>query len=304
MIRLVGPPSFHDERALPPRGGVTESWPSSMLPFKAPEPERLALPIVRPCQLGILPFKGVTCPQKDDGAPAVAKNGTSAKSGKGEQKTGFEKFAESIALAGGLANLQLGEDIHDKDGHKFGVPGGKNPDGIKSAAAQAIAGTVAVAAVLITAGGADKKLFDALSKKAPLILSGGGKAAEEAAEKIIEAAVAKHGAHAVEDLAAAMAKNGTIGEYSVMAKFTKGLGARWQAHHILEVKMAQEFLEIKATDRLPAVILSDAEHKLITSRLAARRASVKSAEELWQVYLEVYKNNPTWLAAIRRYFGK
>ena len=112
-------------------------------------------------------------------------------------------------------------------------------------------------------------VFDALSKKGapPLIIRGGEKAAEEAAEKMIQAEVVK-GADAAHHLAEAMAKNGAIGEYSVMAKFTQGLGSRWQAHHILEVAVAKQ-MKIVATDRLPAVILSEA-----------------------------------WLEAIRGYFGK
>ncbi len=157
---------------------------------------------------------------------------------------------------------------------------------------------------MLTAGGADKKFFEALTKKTPVVITGSGKAAEEAAEKLIAQAVTKSATHGAEDLAGALAQNGAIGEYSVMARFTKGLGGRFQAHHILEVKMARDFLELSATDKLPAVILTDAEHKVITSRLAAKRASVQSAEDLWNVYLDVYKSHPTWLAAIRRYFGK
>ena len=305
VIRLTAPPPFHDEHSLPPKGGVTENWPTSVLPYREPPPERSVLPTVRPCQPGILPFKGVTCP-KTDSESLVAKGGDPAKNGKGEAKTPFEKFAENIALAGGLANLQLGEDIHDKDGHKYGVPGGKNPDGIKSATAQAVVGTVAIAAVVITAAGADKKILAALHKDAPkklLLLTGGGKTAEEAAEKIIQDAVVTHGANAVEDLAAAMANKGAIGEYSVMAKFTKGLGSRWQAHHILEVKMAERF-GLGATDRLPAVILSDAEHKAITKALAAEAARGNSRELLWEAYVKVYGTaHPTWLKAIASYFG-
>ncbi|MFO0589952.1 MAG: hypothetical protein U0441_20590, partial [Polyangiaceae bacterium] len=194
---------------------------------------------------------------------------------------------------------------HAKDGDKYGIPGGKNPDGIKSATAQAIAGTVAIAAVVITAGGADKKLLDTLSNKAapPVILAGGGKAAEEAAEKIIEKAVAQGGAHAMEDLAGAMAQRGVIGEYSVMAKFTKGLGARWQAHHILEVKFAKLF-NLGATDRLPAVILSEAEHKAFTAKLAKATAGVEDPKLLWEAYKKVYAGKDTWLKAIESYFVK
>ena len=305
VIRLMAPPPPQDEHSLPPKGGVTERWPTSVLPFKAPEsePPTLVLPQVKVCGGGVLPFKGATC-HKDESDSAVAKNGDPTKKGSGEPKTAFEKFAESIALGGGLLNLQLGEDIHDKDGSKYGVPGGKNKDGIQSATAQAVAGSLMVAAVVISAGGADKKLFDALSKKTPLILSGGGKAAEEAAEKIVDAAIAKYGAHGAEDLAAALAKNGAIGEYSVMAKFTKGLGSRWQAHHILEEALARKF-KLVASDRVPSIILSEAEHKLITAQLRlAGTAKAETPEALWAAYQVAYKGRAEWLAAIAGYFGK
>lgn len=86
-------------------------------------------------------------------------------------------------------------------------------------------------------------------------------------------------------------------------QFTKGLGARWQAHHILEVQVAKG-MEIAATERLPAVILSDAEHKAITKALAAEKTVQKTGEALWQSYQRVYANHPTWLRAIQGYFGK
>ena len=303
VIRLTAPPPFHDEHALPPKGGVTASWPSTVLPFREPKAPTSVLPTVQPCQPGILPFRGVTCP-KSESESAVAKGGDPAKKGTGEAKTPFEKFAENVALAGGLAQLQLGEDIHDKDGHKYGVPGGKNPDGIKSATAQAVAGGVGLVAVVITAAGADKKIFEALAKDgAPaLIIRGETKAAEEAAEKLIQAEVAK-GADAAHHLAEAMAKNGAIGEYSVMAKFTKGLGSRWQAHHILEVKFAKLF-NLGAAERLPAVILSEAEHKALTARLAKATAGVEDPKVLWEIYKKVYAGKDAWLKAIEGYFVK
>ena len=87
-----------------------------------------------------------------------------------------------------------------------------------------------------------------------------------------------------------------------MAKFTKGLGARWQAHHILEVKIAKNVLGLEAAERLPAVILSEAEHKALTARLATKTKIGMSPAEAWAAYQEVYAKYPTWLAAIQRYF--
>jgi hypothetical protein len=286
-----------------------------VLPWKKPELEppsvlptlkygQSLLPNAGPCTPGMLPFKGVTCPSPPtNAAEAKASSAEGEKKGEGAPKTAYEKVCEQLALAGGLANLQLGEDIHAKDGHKYGIPGGKNPGGIKSATAQAVVGSVLVAAAVITAGGFDKKLYDAMKKGAPMLIRGGGKAAEDAADKLIADAIAAHGKNAAEDLAGALAANGTIGEYSVMARFTKGLGSRWQAHHILEVSVAKE-MNITATERLPAVILNEAEHKAMTKRLAGLTRDAETLEEIWAAYQKAYKDHPTWLAVIRKYFGK
>jgi hypothetical protein len=162
-----------------------------------------------------------------------------------------------------------------------------------------------VAAAVITAGGFDKKLYDALKKGTPFFIRGGGKAAEQAAEKLVQDALAAHGIHGAEDLAAALAKNGVIGEYSVMAKFTQGLGARWQAHHILEDALAKKF-KLGLSERVPAVILSDVQHKAVTAELKALgTAEADSPAKLWQLYQSAYgKKHPTWLAAIKSYFVK
>lgn len=302
----------------PPKGGVTENWPRTVLPIRKEAPS--ILPSVASGH-GVLPVAGVdgkgtvlpmasARPQPPseppaDGAKDSAKEATGdgTKKGNGVEKTAYEKWCEQVGLLGGVANLQLSEDIKRLDGSKYGIPGGKNPDGIKSPTAQAAAGAVMVAAAVITAGGFDKKLYDALAKGTPIFIRGGGKAAEQAAEKLVQDAIAKYGVHGAEDLAAALAKNGAIGEYSVMAKFTQGLGAKWQAHHILEVKFANKYA-LGATDRIPSVILSEAEHKVFTARLAAKTQGVGNAKALWEVYKEVYAKRPLWLAAIESYFKK
>ena len=105
-------------------------------------------------------------------------------------------------------------------------------------------------------------------------------------------------------LADAMNKSGAIGEYSVMAKFTDGMGGRVQAHHILEVQMAKR-LKLGNTDKMPSVILTDAEHKAITAKLkTAETAKARSAQELWDVYRKAYHDHPDWLEAIKPYLMK
>ncbi len=89
-----------------------------------------------------------------------------------------------------------------------------------------------------------------------------------------------------------------------MKKFTDQLGGRWQAHHILEEAVARD-LRLGATDRIPAVILTEAEHKLITAELrAAGTAEAGSLPKLWKAYQKAYSKHPDWLAAIQSYFVK
>lgn len=312
------PPIVYPQKGAPlpplvpplPKGGVTEHWPHTLLPIRNEAPSVLpnvasghgVLPIAGLDSKGtVLPMVGTHRPPGETEPPGKGASTDSAKPGTGVQKTAYEKACEQIALAGGLTNLQLGEDIHRKDGSRYGIPGGRNPNGIKSPTAQAVAGAVLVTAAVITAGGFDKKLYDALRKGAPMFIQGSGKAAEQAADKLIEGAIVAHGKHGAEDLAAALAKNNAIGEYSVMARFTKGLGSRWQAHHLLEKSLANEF-KLGATDRIPSVILSEAEHKALTAKLAGRTKFADTPAELWEAYKLVYKDHPTWLAAIEPYF--
>ncbi len=104
-------------------------------------------------------------------------------------------------------------------------------------------------------------------------------------------------------LADALEKNGAIGPYEVMKQFTDKLGGRWQAHHILEAQWAKYF-KLGSAAKVPAVILTEAEHKRITAALAKATKEVKNSKQLWAAYQEVYEKYPTWLAAIRPYFVK
>ena len=113
----------------------------------------------------------------------------------------------------------------------------------------------------------------------------------------------KKAAERLAHLVDALHKNGAIGEYSVMAKFTEGFGGRVQAHHILEVQFAKRF-KLGNPDKLPSVILIEAEHKAITAKLNLATARVKDANDLWKVYQKAYVDHPHWLDAIRPYFVK
>jgi hypothetical protein len=72
-------------------------------------------------------------------------------------------------------------------------------------------------------------------------------------------------------MAEALQQTGTIGPYKVMRQFTDALGAKFQAHHILEVQMFRRF-GLGNPDLGPSVILSAAEHQAITAKLSAKDA--------------------------------
>ncbi len=248
---------------------------------------------------GVLPFRRPGTGSIASGAG----NGGGTGKGPGVEKTAFEKFAEEIAYGGAVANQQFTENDKRADGKRYGIPSGKNPNGPNSPVAQAAAGSVLIVAAAITAGGFDKKLIAAFRKKVPLLIQGTGKVAEDAAEKFVEGVVAKQGEKGRLFLADVLNKNGAIGEYSVMKKFTDKLGGRVQAHHILEDKFAKRF-GLEAGDKVPSVILTEAEHKAITAKLASKTLFVKTPSQLWEVYKEVYQKQTHWLDAIRSYFVK
>jgi hypothetical protein len=294
----------------PPPGGVTEQWPQTVLPVvrQAPEAETTVLPathvlpVVRREDTDKLPMAHVL-PMK--GESHGSGEGTGDGTGQGPEKTRTDKIALEIVYAGALANLQLNEDTKPADGKPYGIIGGKNPNGPNHPAAQAAAGAVMVAAVVLSAN-SDKflKKAQALYKKA--VEKGEAKLAtlaykdlEELGEKGAEELAKVYGA----DIARAMQQNGAPGPYAVMKKFTDNLGGAYQAHHILEQKFVAK-LGLGNADKVPSVILTDAQHKLITTQLNAAKTEIKTTQELWERYQDVYKTHPDWLAAIKSYFVK
>jgi hypothetical protein len=219
------------------------------------------------------------------------------------RKSWFDKVAEELAYGSAIANQQLNEDTHRPDGKQYGIPGGKNPDGPNSAVAQAGAGVVLVVVAVLAAGGFEKKLKDALKAGKALLIKDTGKLGEQAAEKFIQECVAKEGPKGAAYIADALNKNGTIGEYSVMAKFTEGMGGKVQAHHILEQKFVKKFT-LGNADKVPSVILTEAEHKAMTATLKAETAKAETVQELWEAYQRAYVDHPGWLKAIESYFVK
>ena len=235
----------------------------------------------------------------------------------GKKKTTADEAAEQLAFTAAIFTLQFNEDTKRPDGKPYGIVGGMNPNGPNNPCLQVVASAVMIATVVLSpaAEAFGKKLETALAKKTPLVMKEmekmGLDVAEEVAKKLgpqLEKASAKIAAGQGEalvraHLADALEKNGAIGPYEVMKQFTDGLGGRWQAHHILEKKWVTK-LELGNADKVPSVILTEAEHKKITAVLAKHAKKIDNAKDLWAAYQEAYIDHPTWLAAIEKYFIK
>ncbi len=324
---IVYPKNNPQPKPRPPNNGVTTHWPATVLPVVQRStdthalvlPVGTVLPVVQPKvdthtkvlpMAHVLPFKHEV--GKGDGGKGDGGKGDGGKGdgGKGDapnkvaEKTWSDHLGEQLALGGALATQQMNEDLKRPDGKQYGIPGGKNPNGPNNPEAQAAAGAALVVVAVLSAGGLERKIQQAVDKGTRLIIKDASKLAEDAAEKLVLEFVKRHGAVKGRGyLAATLNQNGAIGPYSVMKKFTDNLAGKWQAHHILEVKMFEKF-NLGKSNLGPSVILTDAEHKAITAELSVRTANAKTTEELWKAYKRVYKDHPHWLEAIESYFVK
>jgi hypothetical protein len=61
---------------------------------------------------------------------------------------------------------------------------------------------------------------------------------------------------------------------------------------------------VRSSDLGPSVLLTQAEHKEMSKKLAAAMTEVRTTKQLWQKYQEVYADHPDWLKAIEAYFKK
>ena len=52
------------------------------------------------------------------------------------------------------------------------------------------------------------------------------------------------------------------------------------------------------------MILTDAEHKVMTARLKTATSGVDTPEKLWKAYQGAYADHPHWLEAIKPLFAK
>ncbi|MDC0747503.1 hypothetical protein [Polyangium mundeleinium] len=235
----------------------------------------------------------VPCEQTKDGC-----TGKGDGAGKNKALTPIERMVRELTIASAMLNGEFHHDLARKDGKRFGIIGGDNEDGVDSAVVQAAAAITQVASAVLV-GQAEKfakKLEEACAKKAPLILQG----AEELSKETAELLAKQYGV----DIAAALEQNGAIGAYEVMSQFTKNLGGSYQAHHLLEKAMAGRWGLTKEFDKIPSVILTEANHKKITKRLKELTPNVRDVKELWKHYQDAYVDDPHWIEAIKPFFVK
>lgn len=94
---------------------------------------------------------------------------------------------------------------------------------------------------------------------------------------------------------------GTLGTYTQMVKLTKGFKGAFQAHHIAEVRHLKAFA--LSTKNAPTVILSRADHALMTSTLQKLLpyGQTYSKAQVIAAYREAYKDSPVWLNLAIKY---
>lgn len=211
--------------------------------------------------------------------------------------TGFDRVAYELAFAAAIVNGQMNEDLTLPGSTAHGIVGGKNPGGPDMAVVQAAVSLTQIssAAIITQANKFAQRLKQAFATKNERIILNG---VDDVTEEVAEALAKQYGV----DIAEALAKNGTIGPYAVMKKFTEKLGGAYQAHHIFENARIKKLLPGANPDKFPAIILTKEEHQAITRELAKRSPEMTNLKKAWKVYQEVYKDYPAWLEAIRPYF--
>ncbi|MBK9260600.1 MAG: hypothetical protein IPM54_12350 [Polyangiaceae bacterium] len=265
-------------------------------------------------------------PKKGDGQTTS----TSGPDGNGPPLNFLQVLSRNLAIAGALASGDTSGSLKDPNGSRYGIPSGKNAGGPDLLLLQAAAGTFAVIGIPFKSG---KEFIDtvtrALSQKKvagildPKVLSReiAEQLAHEPEQAVIDKAIAalKQGNtkpfEALESFGKAMAPSlrdaAVILPYSRAKIFTRGWEGKFQAHHILEVDMGDKVFKLgKAIDDVPAIVLSEAEHKAVTKALEEARATVLAGtgkkypdqQQLWAIYQKVYAPYPSWLKAIESYF--
>jgi hypothetical protein len=239
-----------------------------------------------------------TNPKKGDGQTTS----TSSPDGKGPPLTFLEAVTRQMAIAGALATGNTTGSLKNPNGSRHGTPGGQNVGGFSFPPLQA---GVAIIEILTSAGLTPKKFIEKVGEFAA---RGQRTVINEVNQTTIKLADELIHTYSQAEMAESLRRMQTIVPYAIGEKFTQGLGGKFQAHKIFERQAFKE-LRMEGVENAPSIILTDARHTEINNALAAawKRARVgktKNLElpDLWEIYKDVYKDEPHWLEAIKHYF--
>jgi hypothetical protein len=246
------------------------------------------------------PATTATTPKAGSAPPSP----TSSPTGQGKALSLFEEFANNLALAGALAQGDTSGETKDPNGHRNGSPTGKNVGGFSFPLLQAGVGTFQVLGN-IGLSTSPLKFFKSVSKAAKKgqrsLIENADKSALDFADKLIK----KHGQY---EMAKGLEQMQTVMPYAMGEKFTQGLGGKYQAHKIFEKRALEKLTGRKDFDKLPSVILTDAEHKKVTDLLnkawkeyvPQKKGEKVTVEQLRNIYKKAYKDYPHWLEIIEK----
>ncbi len=234
---------------------------------------------------------------------------SSSATGTGKSLSFFEAVVRQTLIAQGVLSGDTSGNLKDPNGQRYGIPSGKNPNGPNSFFLQFMASTFMFLPKAVKSGTQlIKKIAAAAKKNAILIIA----RPDFLPKPIVQGLVKRYG----EEMAGSLAKMQTIMPHSRASMFTEGWRHLYQSHHILEKAMAKKTFNVTNLDDLPAIILTEVEHKAITKKLNdVRNEILKKAQkklneplseaELWELYQKAYgKDHPVWIESIRSYFGK
>jgi len=228
---------------------------------------------------------------------------TSSPNGQGPALSVFETIVNNMAVGGALAQGNTSGSLNDPNGHRNGIPGGKNVGGFSFPLLQMGVATFQI----ISAVGLKPKDFINLvhlaSKKGQrTVIEKADKAALDLADDLVK----NHGQY---PMAKGLEEMQTIMPYSMAEKFTKDLGNAFQAHKIFERRALDKLKQSDAGfEKLPAVILTKEEHQEVTNllnaawnKLGPKKGQQATVEELRAIYKAAYANKyPHWLEIIEK----
>ncbi len=242
-----------------------------------------------------------TAPKAGSGPPSV----TSSPNGQGPALSTFEQIANNTIVGGALAQGNTSAPLNQANGHRNGMPGGKNVGGFSFPLLQMGVGAFMV---LSAVGVQPKKFIDFIvqaSKKGQRVVI---EKADQAALSLADDLIQQHGQY---EMAKGLEEMQTVMPYAMGEKFTQGLGNKFQAHKIFEKQALEKFKDLTGRtdiEKLPSVILTEAEHKKITNALAKawkaygpKKGEKATVEQLRAIYNHAYKlDYPHWLEIIEK----